>query len=274
MRPVRRHAATAALALTLLALAPSSSLAAATTEEPAPTPAPAAGSCAHPDPAIAGNVDYRWRSRLNTWRARPVSLTTIARRSPSIRGQRVAVLAAATEHARQTAWYLVLDARQVGDACWLDVRLPADPNDKHGWVLRDELVVERSYWQVEIDLSDRRVRAYSRGQVRLNARVVIGARATPTPTSGTLHPFAIYDAVQGDPDAFTGSWQLATTAFSSYSRSLGRVGLHGRGGASLSAPLGTAASNGCIRMANSDVSLLVRRVGLDHVMGTAVLIVP
>ena len=260
--------------MTLLAFAPASPGFAATAEDPAPAPVPAAGSCAHPDPDIATNVAYRWRSRVNTWRARPVSLTTIARRSPSVRGQRVAVLAAATEHARQTAWYLVLDARQVGAACWLDVRLPADPNDKHGWVLRDELIVERSYWQVEVDLSDRRVRAYSRGQVHLNARVVVGASATPTPTSGTAAPFAFYDAVQGDPDEFTGSWQLATTAFSSYSRTLGRIGLHGRGGASLSAPLGTAASNGCIRMANSDVTLLVRRIGLDRVMGTSVLIVP
>ncbi len=270
---MRRHAATAATVLTLLAIAPAASTA-ATTTPPTTTPASAAGSCVHPDPAIATNVVYRWRSRANMWRARPVSLTTIARRSPSVRGQRVAALAAATEHARQTAWYLVLDAQQVGDACWLDVRLPADPNDRHGWVLRDELIVERSYWQVEVDLSDRKVRAYSRGRVRLDSRVVIGASATPTPTSGRIHPFAIYDAVQGDPNAFTGSWQLATTAFSSYSRSLGRVGLHGRGGASLSAPLGTAASNGCIRMANVDVSLLVRRIGLDHVMGTPVLVVP
>jgi hypothetical protein len=274
MRPALRRSALAVTAtLTLLAIGPSTSVAADATTPAPTTPAPPVGSCAHPDPDVAVNVAYRWRSRVNMWRARPVSLTTIARRSPSMRAARVAVLAATTEHARQTAWYLVLDARQVGDTCWLNVRLPADPNDRQGWVLRDELVVERSYWQVEVDLSDRRVRAYSRGRVRLNARVVIGARATPTPTSGTARPFAIYDAVQGNPNAFTGSWQLATTAYSSYSRSLGRIGLHGRGGASLSAPLGTAASNGCIRMANADVSLLVRRIGLARVMGAPVLIV-
>lgn len=272
MRSTRLPGIVAALTMSVLAFAPASSSAATTAPTPTTT-APPAGSCVHPDPAIAGNVAYRWTNRRNTWRARPVSLTAIARRSPSVRGSRVAALAATTEHAHQTAWYLVLDARQVGTSCWLDVRLPADPNDRHGWVQRDELIVERSYWQVEVDLSDRRVRAYARGRLRLNSRVVIGAAATPTPTSGTVKPFAIYDAVQGDPDAFTGSWQLATTAFSSYSRTLGRVGLHGRGGASLSAPLGTAASNGCIRMANADVSLLVRLVGLDRVLGTPVLIV-
>lgn len=271
MRGVTRRVVRPALALALLLAAPTATHAA---EEPAPAvPTPAAGSCTHPATAGVPDVVYRWTSRMNAWRSRPVSVTTVARRFPSVRAARVTTLAASTEHARQTAWYLVLDARQVGDACWLDVRLPADPNDRHGWVQRDELIVERSTWQVEVDISDRRVRAYAGGKLRLNARVVVGASATPTPPSGVARPFAFYDAVQGDPDEFTGAWQLATTAYSSYSRTLGRIGLHGRGGASLSAPLGSASSNGCIRMANADVSLLVRRIGITRLVGVPVLIV-
>jgi hypothetical protein len=271
----RRHLPLAAIvALTTLALAPASSHAATTDATTPPPAAPAAGSCVHPDPQLSIEVRYRWAPRTNLWRARPVSLTTIARRSPSMRGQRVAVLAATTEHARQTAWYLVLDAKQVGAACWLQVRLPAFPNDKVGWVLRDELVVEREYWQVEVDLSDRRVRAYAKGRLRLNARVVIGARATPTPQSGRFAPFALYDVVRGDANAFTGSWQIATTALSPQNPAIGRIGLHGRGGASLSAPLGTASSNGCIRIANADVSTLVRLITTARIPGTPVLIVP
>lgn len=273
MRLVPQRAALVAMVLTTLALAPSSSLAA----DPAPTtaPPPPVGSCVHPDPTITTtNVVYRWASRVNLWRARPVSLTTIARRSPSLRGSRVSVLAATTEHARQTAWYLVLDAVQQGDACWLKLRLPAFPNDKVGWVLRDELVVERQYWQVEVDLSDRRVRAWAKGRLRLNARVVIGARATPTPQSGRFAPYALYDVVRGNANAFTGSWQIATTALSPQNPAIGRIGLHGRGGASLSAPLGSASSNGCIRMANADVSNLVRLVTTARLPGTPVLVVP
>lgn len=184
------------------------------------------------------------------------------------------MLAATTEHARQTAWYLVLDAVQQGDACWLKLRLPAFPNDKVGWVLRDELVVERQYWQVEVDLSDRRVRAYAKGRLRLDVRVVVGTSSTPTPQSGRYAPFALYDVVRGNANAFTGSWQIATTALSPQNPAIGRIGLHGRGGASLDAALGTASSNGCIRMANDAVSTLVRIVTPARVPGTPVLVLP
>jgi lipoprotein-anchoring transpeptidase ErfK/SrfK len=40
----------------------------------------------------------------------------------------------------------------------------------------------------------------------------------------------------------------------------GRVAIHGRGGASLADPLGTARSHGCIRVANLDVQWLARSV--------------
>ena len=50
----------------------------------------------------------------------------------------------------------------------------------------------------------------------------------------------------------------------------GRVALHGRGGASLSAPLGSAASHGCVRLANDDIARLVRRIGRAGLPGTPV----
>ncbi len=42
----------------------------------------------------------------------------------------------------------------------------------------------------------------------LDRRVVIGAAATPTPTSPVGHPFAMYDAKAGAAGDFTGTWQL------------------------------------------------------------------
>ena len=54
------------------------------------------------------------------------------------------------------------------------------------------------------------------------------------------------------------------TAFSDvlddYGGGPGRIAIHGRGGASLRDPLGTARSHGCLRVANPDVSWLVRHV--------------
>ncbi len=48
------------------------------------------------------------------------------------------------------------------------------------------------------------------------------------------------------------------------------VGIHGRGGASLVDPLGSARSHGCIRLANKSIDWLVRTVGRDERPGTPV----
>ena len=67
---------------------------------------------------------------------------------------------------------------------------------------------------------------------------------------------------QPDPAAFLGPWALHLTAFSptllDYGGGPGQVALHGRGGASLADPLGSARSHGCIRIPNIGIRLLAR----------------
>jgi lipoprotein-anchoring transpeptidase ErfK/SrfK len=50
----------------------------------------------------------------------------------------------------------------------------------------------------------------------------------------------------------------------------GTVGIHGRGGASLLDPLGSARSHGCVRLSNQAIGWLVRRIGANHLPGTPV----
>ena len=90
---------------------------------------------------------------------------------------------------------------------------------------------------------------------------VVGAPSTPSPVG----LYAVYEAdPQPSANAFVGSWVIQLTAFSevldSYGGGPGRVAIHGRGGASLADPLGTARSHGCIRVANRDVQWLARSV--------------
>ncbi|MCW2926707.1 MAG: ErfK/YbiS/YcfS/YnhG family protein [Thermoleophilia bacterium] len=270
---IRRTCAAALLTLAVAVGSASAADVGATVDEPVtPTPPPA-GSCVHPDVADGPAVAYRWRSRVNAWRAHAVSTGTVARRFPDAKSVSVAKLGVTTLHSSQAAWYLILDARQIGDACWLQVRLPAPANNKAGWVLRDSVAAERVRWQIEVDLSDRRVRVYAGSVLKLNAAVVVGAPSTPTPRSPVGAPFAMYDAVAGKASDFSGTWQLATTATSPQVPSMGRVGLHGRGGASLRDALGTARSHGCVRLANSSVSALVRMVTLPRLFGVPVVVV-
>lgn len=73
----------------------------------------------------------------------------------------------------------------------------------------------------------------------------------------------MYDTVaQPDPRGFLGPWALHLTAFSDvldeYGGGPGRIAIHGRCGARLLTPLGSAASHGCIRLDNRPVARLAR----------------
>jgi hypothetical protein len=263
--PLRLPLAASAAALALLAPA------AAHADTP-PTPvAPAAGSCAHPDDATKADVRYRWSSRRTAWRVRP-ALVRVAARSRAGAGAINGSITSTTQHTGIEAWYLVLDARQVGDTCWLHVRTPGTLASRGGWVDRDLVIAQRLAWQLEVDLSDRRVRMFRGARKVLDRPVVIGATATPTPRSRSGEPFAIYDAKAGRASDFTGTWQLATNVLSPSQPTMGRIGLHGRGGASLATPLGSAASHGCVRADNATVGAIVRQAGLRGLLGVPVVI--
>jgi lipoprotein-anchoring transpeptidase ErfK/SrfK len=100
--------------------------------------------------------------------------------------------------------------------------------------------------------------------------VVVGKPSTPTPVG----LFAIAWAIPWNPNDFLGSWVLELTAHSNVLQQFdggdGTVGIHGRGGLSLLDPLGSAASHGCIRLANADIDWLVDMVGESQLPGTPV----
>jgi lipoprotein-anchoring transpeptidase ErfK/SrfK len=100
--------------------------------------------------------------------------------------------------------------------------------------------------------------------------VVVGKPSTPTPRG----LFAVVWAIRWHPHDFLGSWVFELTAHSNVLQRFdggdGTVGIHGRGGASLSDPLGSARSHGCIRLSNQAIDWVVRRVGANHLPGTPV----
>jgi lipoprotein-anchoring transpeptidase ErfK/SrfK len=112
---------------------------------------------------------------------------------------------------------------------------------------------------VVVDVSLRRVRVLHGGRVVRSFPAVVGAPATPTPHGY----FAVAEIVrQRDPHGFLGPWALHLTAHSrvldDYGGGPGTVAIHGRDGASLLDPLGSARSHGCIRIGNRAVRYLAR----------------
>lgn len=166
-----------------------------------------------------------------------------------------------------TAWshqpqvLLVLAATRRDGQDWVKVRLADRPNTAAGWIPRSHVRLGHTFYWVEVRRGARRVTVYRKGKRVRRFRAVIGEPSTPTP----LGLVAIYERNrQPNPRDFLGPWALSLTAHSdvleSYGGGPGRVAIHGRAGASLRDPLGSARSHGCIRIANRDVSWLARHL--------------
>jgi lipoprotein-anchoring transpeptidase ErfK/SrfK len=176
----------------------------------------------------------------------------------------------------QTSWsggpmtLLVLDDRRdASGRRWLRVRLPIRPNDASGWISSDVVRLSRNPWRIRVSTRARTVVVLRDAKVVHVMRAVIGKPGTPTPHG----LFAIHErARQADPGGFVGPWALHLTAHSdvltNYGGGPGRVAIHGRAGASLLDPLGSARSHGCVRVLNGDIGWLARTVRV----GTPVLI--
>jgi hypothetical protein len=166
---------------------------------------------------------------------------------------------------------LVLETPRVfGGRCWLRVRLPWRPNDAAGWVGADAVLVAQTPWQIDISTARRTLTVERAGKPVRTMRVVVGKPTTPTPAG----LFAVTWAIRWNPDDFLGSWVLQLTAHSDvlaqFDGGDGTVGIHGRGGASLADPLGSALSHGCIRLANGSIDWLVQTIGVRALPGTPV----
>ncbi len=149
---------------------------------------------------------------------------------------------------------LVLRSRLDGlERRWLRVRLPKRPNDRAGWILADRTRVTTTPWRIVVSTRRRTVTVRRAGKPVRRFGAVVGAPATPTPRG----LFAISERIR-QPPGVLGPWALHLTAHSDvledYGGGKGRVAIHGRSGASLRVPLGTASSLGCVRVGNRAVS--------------------
>jgi lipoprotein-anchoring transpeptidase ErfK/SrfK len=150
------------------------------------------------------------------------------------------------------------------------VRLPWRPNDAAGWINASNVIIEKTDWRIEVSTARRTLTLDRAGAPVRTVSVVVGKPSTPTPVG----LFAVTWAIPWHPNDFLGSWVLELTAHSDVLQHFeggdGTVGIHGRGGASLLDPLGSAASHGCIRLSNDSIDWLVRTIGANQLPGTPV----
>jgi lipoprotein-anchoring transpeptidase ErfK/SrfK len=142
---------------------------------------------------------------------------------------------------------------------WVGVTTAALPNNRLGWIKLDPQRVKAGWTRaaITIDVSERRAELHAGDRVLRAFTVTVGMPGADTPTGR----FSVTDAFRGDLNPAYGCCALAISATQPNVPSgwIGgrRIAIHGTSG-----PLGVAASHGCVRAADADVSALVERVPL------------
>lgn len=186
---------------------------------------------------------------------------TAARRAPSFHSPQLEMIPAVSRWGTPEE-LLILGQRVSPDGhVWLRVRLDVRPNGAAVWLDGQDTLVHRDRWRISVSLVRRRLSVFRDGRLMRAFRVVVGKRSTPTPTG----LFAVAAELrQPNAHGFEGAWVLPLTAHSNVLRHFdggdGQVALHGRGGASLADPLGSARSHGCVRMANRAIEWIATHV--------------
>lgn len=136
---------------------------------------------------------------------------------------------------------------------WLRVEMPIRPNGTDGWIRAADVSRSTIDTHVDIDLSDRRLRAYSGDQLLVETQVVVGTDRTATPT-GRLYLTDYEEKYRG---SAYGPWILPLSGYSQmmdeFSGGVPVIAMHGTNRPEL---VGQARSNGCIRMPDDVVEQL------------------
>jgi len=183
----------------------------------------------------------------------------MGRVKPDIRARGAAHLWTNTGFSNRRAVYPVLRHQVMTDGSeWLQVRALRNRTQVNVWIPQWATHQVWIPYEITVDLSQRRATIYRDGKVARRFRVVVGAPSTPTPTGHyyVVDRMHLYNAWAH------GNWALATSAFSNilkhFDGGQGQVALHSR--ASLAAPVGTAASHGCVRFNDRDIRWMAAHV--------------
>jgi lipoprotein-anchoring transpeptidase ErfK/SrfK len=142
---------------------------------------------------------------------------------------------------------------------WLEVRLPGRPNGHTGWIKQAATRSVLTTWQIVVDTSERRVLVYQQGRRVRAFKAVVGKPSTPTP-SGAFFVEEVIQLREGDVGApFALALSARSNVLQEFGGGPGQIGLHGL--SNVGGVLGSAASQGCVRLANTAMRWLVVRIG-------------
>jgi lipoprotein-anchoring transpeptidase ErfK/SrfK len=145
--------------------------------------------------------------------------------------------------------FLVVDDNRDG---WLKVELPQRPNGSTGWVSAASVSLQRLVYGLRASTRDNTLSLFKDSVLVTTYSVATGTGGTPTPHGS----FYLTELLQPTNTGY-GPYAFGLSAFSevlsNFGGGPGQIGLHGTEDA---ASIGRAASHGCIRMSNADITAL------------------
>ena len=158
----------------------------------------------------------------------------------------------------------VLDEATNADGqAWLRVRLPGRVFDRKtppstGWITASDTRRGQTAWHLVVDIDARRVVVYHNGARKRSFRVIVGKPSTPTPRG----KYFVEETMRLPARHVGAPFALAASArsrvFWSFMGGPGQIALHGV--KNVGGTMGTAVSNGCVRMTSAAIMWLAPRI--------------
>jgi lipoprotein-anchoring transpeptidase ErfK/SrfK len=143
---------------------------------------------------------------------------------------------------------------------WVRVGVPIRPNGTVGWVKSTDVLLQRNFAHIQIELSTNTMRVYDGDALSIETKVAAGTGGTPTP----IGLFFVKELVpQKNPGGALGPFAFGLSGFStvlnSFANGEGTIGIHGT-----NAPgkLGGDVSHGCVRVINTSIVSMTKIVPL------------
>ena len=152
---------------------------------------------------------------------------------------------------------LVDEIREVDGVPWYRIWLAIKPNESRGWVRDGQMAFYQTVSRIVIDLSQRKLMVYRRGELVRTYPVAVGRPGLETPTGFF---YITQKLVPPDPNGVYGYLQIGTSATQPKLNGWpdgGLVAIHGTNEPWL---IGKAISHGCVRMKNKAVKEVSRLV--------------
>ena len=248
-----------AMIVVLAALALVAAVPSAYAADAGPTPGTGAAEPEYVDTELSNETT------LSRWAY--VDVPVWARSQPDASSRRVKKLTTRTPDRTSELVLALTQRRYANGILWVKVRLPMRPNNTTGWVPRRVLsAFKTTRDQLVVDTGRKVSTLYRSGKKIWSARVGVGERRYPTPKGNFYIREKLIVRSSGGP------YGPYAFGFSAYSKQLtdwpggGMIGMHGTNQPNL---IPGRISHGCIRVKNSKIRQLERKLRV----GTPVLVI-